>query len=172
MKKVLFGLLLLVSFSAFAADVTYTLGDVQNRVTKVHGSVVQFAVTDGDGKYALETLNIAGGNRTTGSAAYVASFKEIHATAGLGLVAETGVKTHPVYFIGAGYGHSFGNRIGVSADVGYKNDFDNVVKSHEVTIGGAVNYALTEKTTLAAGYTRYNGDAKLNVFALNLNSKF
>lgn len=171
MKKVLFGLLMLVSFGVLAADVTYTAGSVKDRVSTARGGVVQIAVKDESFQYTLQSLNI-GGNRTTAQVAYLLSAGGFHGGAGLGGVSETGVKSHAVYFGTVGYGYDFGNKISASADLGYKNDFQRNILNREVTIGAGVNYALLPKTSLGLGFVRYNGDAKLNVLALNVNSKF
>lgn len=171
MKKVLFGLLLLISFGAFASDVTYSIASAHDRTTKMNGAIGQITVKDGGFKYALQSLDI-GTNRTTASAAYEIDVWGLRASAGLGVVDQRGVVTHPVYFGAVGYTYNFSDKFAALVDVGYKNDFQHNVQDHEMTYGAGVSYALFKKTSFGLGVSRSYGDTNLNAVALNVNTKF
>lgn len=171
MKKVLFGLLLVISFGAFAADVTYTLEGARDRITHINGDVATVAIRNGGFEYSLQSLNV-GRNQTTGAAAYQLSFWGLRAKAGLGLVDDSTQRNHAVYLAGVGYTYNINNKFSASVDAGFQNDFQKNVMDHKLTYAAGVDYTLLAKTSVGVGVKRYNGDTHMNSLALNVNTKF
>jgi len=173
MKKIVAMVVMLFAFAAAqAVEVGYTVGSVKARDTNVTGSVMQVAVQNGRVGAALQSLTIANANRTEADVTYTLTGKGIHATAGLGGVTQTGVKTHAVYLGEVGYDYAFENKWTAGAAVGYKNDFERVVHDRQVTYTAKASYAFSDATSVGLAYTRYNGDLRLNSLAVACTTKF
>lgn len=166
-------MLLAGAFSvAQATEVAYEVAGVHDRKTKLNGSEVKISAAQNHLKVALDSRNINNVNKTVVSAGVVGDLWGFEANAGLGETFETNARTHAVYFGDIAYTYKFDSRWSATADVGYQNDFQRNILDRQVNFGLRGAYAYSDKVSFGAGFTRINGDTKINSIALTCNTKF
>lgn len=170
--SMLFVAMLAVSVTAMAADVTTSVSTVKDRVTLAHGSQVAVAVQDAAIGYGLTSRTVSNITRTEADVDYSVTEFGVKATGGVGYVAETSVKSHPVYFASLGYDYALTDALKAGVSAGFKNDFSQAIRDRQVTESAHVSYALTKTTGVNAAFTRYNGDVKLNAITVACITKF
>lgn len=173
MKKVLFGLLMLVSFSAFAVDATVALGTIHDRNSGADGSYARLAVQNDSLAYGVQAETVSNVSRNQVDASYaIVDVAGMSATVGLGAVTKTNVKTHAVYLASVGYKYKFSNGIIANAGMSYRNDFEQAVLDRKTTASVGVGYMVTPDTKVGLNYARGYGDSKTNIYTLACNTKF
>lgn len=172
MKKVLFAVLMLISFGAFSADASVSIAGVHDRVTRFNGSDVRVAVTDDLVTVALDSRNVKNVNKTVASTAVSVKQYGLCVSGGLGETFETTAQTHAIYFGNVGYNYDFGNKLSAGAKLGYQNDFKKNILDRQVTFGVNGAYALSQKYSIGANFERANGDTKTNSIGLVAVAKF
>lgn len=173
MKKVLFGLLMLVSVGAFAADATLALGTVHNRVSGADGSYARLAVQNDSVAYGVQAETVANVSRNQADVTYsLVDVAGMSASVGLGAVTKTNVKTHAVYLANVGYKYKFSNGIMANVGMSYRNDFESAILDRKTTASIGAGYMVTENTKVGVNYARGYGDSKTNIYTLACNTKF
>ena len=179
MKKVLFSLMLLVSFGvaslARAADATLDVGSVKDRTTNTVGSIVRIAAHEGPVAVGLESQAIGrtgASIRNQADAYYGFDMFGVSVAAGFGGVTQTGVNTHAVYLGKVGYKYDFTKELSGQVGLAYRNDFDDLIRDRQALAKVGVGYAFDANTAITGSYSRSYGDSKLNTYSLSVARKF